>query len=383
MLGHSVVTQSYDIIVVGAGIVGAACAMECARGGLRTLVLDRGTIGSGTTAAGMGHLVVMDDSEAQFALTSFSRKLWREMRPQLPREVEYDATGTLWVAADDEEMAEVSRKQKFYEDRGVHVEELDAQGVAKAEPNLRPGLAGGLRVPDDAVVYPPCGAQYLLEQAKKAGAELRTRVTVKTLLPEGGVELADGSKISAGRSVSATGPWSPELTPGLQVRKRKGHLVITERDPGFVHHQIVELGYLKSAHSAGKESVAFNIQPRITGQMLIGSSRQFDEETSAVDQHILNRMLQRAFEYLPGLKRLSAIRVWTGHRAATPDKLPMIGPSLVSDKIWLATGHEGLGITTSLGTGRLLADLLLDRKSEIDAAPFAPARFAKEAVAHE
>jgi glycine/D-amino acid oxidase-like deaminating enzyme len=383
LLGHSVVTQSYDIIVVGAGIVGAACAMECARGGLRTLVLDRGVIGGGTTAAGMGHLVVMDDSEAQFALTSFSRKLWREMRPQLPKEVEFDSTGTLWVAADGEEMAEVTRKQKFYEERGVRVEVLDAQGVARAEPNLRPGLAGGLRVPDDGVVYPPCGAQFFLEQAKQAGAELRTPVAVKTLLPEGGVELADGSRISSGLSVSATGPWSPDLTPGLPVRKRKGHLVITEREPGFVHHQIVELGYLKSAHSTGKDSVAFNIQPRITGQMLIGSSRQFDVETSAVDQSILNRMLQRALEYLPALGRLSAIRVWTGHRAATPDKLPMIGPSAVSDKIWLATGHEGLGITTSLGTGRLLADLLLNRRSEIDAAPFAPARFLKEAAAHE
>jgi glycine/D-amino acid oxidase-like deaminating enzyme len=357
--------------------------MECARGGLRTLVLDRGPIGGGTTAAGMGHLVVMDDSEAQFALTSFSRKLWHEQRPQLPKEVEFDATGTLWVAADEEEMAEVRRKQEFYESRGVRVEVLDAKGVAEAEPNLRPGLAGGLRVLDDAVVYPPCGAHYFLEQAKKAGAEVRLRVAVKTLLPEGGVQLADGSRISAGRSVSATGPWSPELTPGLQVRKRKGHLVITEREPGFVHHQIVELGYLKSAHSTGKDSVAFNIQPRITGQMLIGSSRQFDVETSAVDQDILNRMLRRAFEYLPGLTQLSAIRVWTGHRAATPDKLPLIGPSLVSEKIWLATGHEGLGITTSLGTGRLLADLLLDRRSEIDATPFAPSRFAKEAVAHE
>jgi len=236
---------------------------------------------------------------------------------------------------------------------------------------------------DDGVVYPPCGAQYFLEQAKKAGAEVRLRTAVKTLLPEGGVELADGSRISAGRSVSATGPWSPELTPGLQVRKRKGHLVITEREPGFVHHQIVELGYLKSAHSTGKDSVAFNIQPRITGQMLIGSSRQFDVETSAVDQNILNRMLQRALEYLPGLGQLSAIRVWTGHRAATPDKLPLIGSSVMSDRIWLATGHEGLGITTSLGTGRLLADLLLERRSEIDATPFAPSRFAKEVVAHE
>jgi glycine/D-amino acid oxidase-like deaminating enzyme len=374
---------SYDIIIVGAGIVGAACAMECAKAGLRTLVLDRGPVSGGTTAAGMGHLVVMDDSEAQFALTSYSRRLWHEMRPRLTREVEFDACGTLWVAADEEEMAEVLRKQKYYEERGVHVEVLDGDGVAKAEPNLRPGMAGGLRVPDDAVVYPPCAAQFLLEEAKKAGAELRTQVAVKTLLPEGGVELADGSRISAERSVSATGPWSPELTPGLAVRKRKGHLVITDREPGFVHHQIVELGYLKSAHSSGTDSVAFNIQPRITGQVLIGSSRQYDAETSAVDQSILSRMLRRAIEYMPGLARLSVIRVWTGHRAATPDKLPIIGPSSVCDRIWLATGHEGLGITTSLGTGRLLADLLLGRTTEIPAEPYAPSRFMKELVAHE
>ena len=80
--------QSYDIIIVGAGIVGAACAMECAKAGLRTLVLDRGPISGGTTAAGMGHLVVMDDSEAQFALTSYSRRLWHEIRPRLTRDVE-------------------------------------------------------------------------------------------------------------------------------------------------------------------------------------------------------------------------------------------------------------------------------------------------------
>jgi glycine/D-amino acid oxidase-like deaminating enzyme len=231
-------------------------------------------------------------------------------------------------------------------------------------------------VVDDAVVYQPCAANYFLEQAKHSGVEVRLGVSVNRMLPEGGVQLADGSRIVAGRSVNAAGPWSPDLASGLPVRKRKGHLVITDRAPGFVKHQIVELGYLKSAHSMGKDSVAFNIQPRATGQMLIGSSRQFDAEDAAVDQVILDRMLRRALEYLPGLGNLSAIRTWTGHRAATPDKLPIIGPSVESDRIWLATGHEGLGITTSLGTGRLLADLLLNRKPEIPAEPFAPARFA-------
>jgi len=369
-------SQSFDVIIVGAGIVGAACAAECARGGLKVLVVDRGPVGGGTTGAGMGHIVVMDDSEAQFALTAYSRSLWRQLIDELPAEVEYDSCGTLWVAADEEEMAEVRRKHQRYTERALRVETLDPAAIAEAEPNLRPGLAGGLRVPDDAVLYPPCAARFLLTQAQRHGAQVRLGVTVLDLLPEGGVALADGSRLPAGFCVNATGPWSPALTPGLPVRKRKGHLVITDRHPGFVHHQNVELGYLKSAHSLGQDSVAFNIQPRKTGQVLIGSSRQFDAEDAAVDPVILDRMLQRALQYMPSLGTLSSIRVWTGHRAATPDKLPLIGPTFEHDSIWLATGHEGLGITTSLGTGRLLADLLLDRPTEIPSAPYLPARFA-------
>ncbi len=367
---------------MGAGIVGAACAAECARGGLKVLVLERSVIGGGTTAAGMGHIVVMDDSEAQFALTTYSRSLWHQLVPALPADVEYDQCGTLWVAADQEEMQEVYRKQKNYTSKGVRVEVLDAAGLKQAEPNLRPGMAGGLRVVDDAVLYPPCAAWYFLEQAKQKGAEVRTGVAVRELLAEGGVMLADGTRITAGRSVNATGPWSPELSPGLPVRKRKGHLVITDRYPGYVHHQIVELGYLKSAHSVSKDSVAFNIQPRKTGQMLLGSSRQFGAEDTSVEPAILSRMIKRTIEYLPSIGSLSSIRSWTGHRAATPDKLPLIGPSQTSNRIWLATGHEGLGITTSTGTGRLLADLLLGRPTAIPAAPYAPARLGNGAGQH-
>ena len=353
-----------DILIVGAGIVGAACAAECARAGLKVLVLDRGPIGGGTTAAGMGHLVVMDDSPAQFALTSYSRRLWRQLASELPANVEYDPCGTLWVAADEPEMSEVQRKAAFYREQGLKVEVLDGPSLAQAEPNLRRGLVGGLCVLDNAVLYPPCAAGFLAGQATAAGAELQTGVEVRSLLPEGGALLANGTRVPAGLAVNAAGPWSPALAPGLPVRKRKGHLVITDRYPGFVRHQIIELGYLKSAHAAAADSVAFNIQPRKGGQMLIGSSRQFDSEGTEINRPILDRMLRRSFEYLPTLARLSAIRCWTGHRAATPDKLPLIGPAVESDKVWLATGHEGLGITTALGTGRLLADLLLKRSSE-------------------
>src|SRR5215475_2898044 len=126
-------SPTYDVVIIGAGIVGAACAAECVSEGLKTAIVEARIVGGGATAAGMGHLVVMDDSEAQFALTNYSCMLWRELKEDLPHSVEYEACGTIWVAADDEEMAEVRRKEKYYTERGVTVEVLDEQALAEAE----------------------------------------------------------------------------------------------------------------------------------------------------------------------------------------------------------------------------------------------------------
>jgi len=370
----------YDVVIVGGGIVGAACAAECAATGLRVAIVEAKMIGGGATAAGMGHLTVMDDSEPQFALTRYSQRLWQELKDELPAEVEYDACGTIWVAADDEEMCEVSRKRAFYSERGVEVEVLDAHALAEAEPQLRKGLVGGLRVTGDSVIYPPCAAQFFVERTLACGGRLFVGQPVQEITADG-VRLRDGSVISAGVIVNAAGSWSPMLTVGLEVKKRKGHLVITDRYPRFLRHQLVELGYLKSAHTMTAESVAFNIQPRRTGQLLIGSSRQFEVDDAKVEAEILSRMLSRAIEYLPRLGSLSSLRAWTGFRAATPDKLPLIGPDVAHARLYLATGHEGLGITTSLGTAKLLVDQITGRTPAIPVEPYLPSRVTRE-LAH-
>jgi glycine/D-amino acid oxidase-like deaminating enzyme len=370
---------TYDVVLVGAGIVSAACADEFARRGLRVAVVDRDLVGGGATAAGMGHIVVMDDSDAQFALTRYSQRLWQELRRELPDEVEYEQCGTIWVAADEEEMIEVRRKHDYYGKRGVPTEVLDAQALRTLEPNLRPGMAGGLLVPEDGVLYPPCAAGFLMRCAQERGTKLRLGATVAQI-GQGRVRMTDGSEIFAETIVNAAGVSAQDLTPGVEVQKRKGHLVITDRYPVFLRHQLVELGYLKSAHSTSGDSVAFNVQPRRTGQILIGSSRQYGAESSEVDNSMLVRMLQRAQEYMPGLSQMSTVRSWAGFRAATPDQLPLIGQWMGDKSIFLATGHEGLGITTSLGTARILADQITGTKSEIPIEPYLPSRTAKEHV---
>ena len=197
-------------------------------------------------------------------------------------------------------MEEVKRKQRFYGERGVAAEILDAQTLYEAEPGLRSGLAGGLRIPSDAVIYPPCAAKHFVDKASERGACVFVGKPVIELSGKG-AKLSDGTFISSGVALNATGHWAPQLTPGINVRKRKGHLVITDRYPGFVRHQLVELGYLKSAHSLTSDSVAFNVQPRRTGQVLVGSSRQYGVETDGVDQEILSQMIERATGFMPRL----------------------------------------------------------------------------------
>ena len=361
-----------DAIILGAGVVGAACAMECAQAGMRVAVVEGGIVGGGATAAGMGHIVVMDDSPAQLALTRYSQQLWQGLAPQLPAEAEYETTGTIWVAADDAEMREVARKRTLYEASGLQAHTLDQQQLLRQEPHLRPGLAGGLLVPSDAVLYPPAAADFLLKQAFNAGAWLVQQTAVRA--GEGTLHLANGDTLTAPRLVNALGAWAAQITPDVPILPRKGHLAITDRAPGFVHHQLVELGYVRSAGTGTADSVAFNVQPRKTGQVLIGSSRQFNSQDKAIDHQVLQRMLRQTCSYLPEIDRLSILRIWTGFRAATPDKLPLIGPHPGDPTLYLATGHEGLGITTALATGKLLRHIFTGSGSQIPVEPYLPSR---------
>lgn len=366
---------TYDAIIVGAGIIGAACADEFARRGMHVAVMDRAAIGSGATGAAMGHIVVMDDSEAQFVLTRYSQQLWQTLRTDLPDDVEFEQRGTIWIAADEEEMSQVRRKYDYYNNRGVPADVLDPHDLRRLEPNLRDGLAGGLLVPEDVVLYPSSAARFLIERAQQNGAELRAGCSVSQI-GEKTVRMSDGSFLTAEIIVNAAGFHSSDLTPGLDIKKRKGHLAITDYCPGFLHHQLVELGYLKSAHAIASDSVAFNVQPRRNGQLVVGSSRQYGAEHSEVEEIILSRMLLRAQEYVPQLGRLSILRSWTGFRAATPDKLPLIGPWPGDKSLFIATGHEGLGITTSLATARILVDQITGMAPEIPVGPYLPSRMA-------
>jgi len=364
-----------DAVIVGAGIVGAACAAELAARGMTVEVIDAQGIGGGATAAGMGHIAVMNDSP-EFALSRYSRDLWLALAPQLRKRDAFARCGTLWVAADEEELDAARAMRDAFAAQCVAAQWLDASALRAYEPALAPTMAGGLRIEHDSIVYAPTASEWLLAQSPHA-ARIRVRLNTDVVKVDAQhVTLASGERVGAAHVIVANGMGAQRLVPSVPLQPKKGHLLITDSYPGLIRHQLLELGYIKSAHQATGTSVAFNAQPRPTGQLLIGSSRQFDTTDPAVDMPVLAQMLQRAVRYLPALPTLNGLRAWTGFRAASPDGLPLIGPAgVAAPGVWLAVGHEGLGVTTSLATAKILAAQLTGSDSPIAIEPYLPARF--------
>ncbi|MFJ3481914.1 NAD(P)/FAD-dependent oxidoreductase [Pseudomonas sp. NPDC090202] len=363
-----------DVIIIGGGIIGAACADELANHGLRILVLDAGR--PAATAAGMGHLVVLDHSPAELALGEYSVQLWRELAPQMPDDCAMRNNGTLWLACNEEEMAEAERKHKALGEYGLACELISGAALAETEPSLRSGLFGALKVSGDGILYAPNAARWLLQRHAENVRQQQAEVVE---VDGNRVRLADGQWLQAGAVLVANGIHARELCPELPLQAKKGHLLITDRYPRQISHTLVELGYVTSAHQGNGPSVAFNVQQRPTGQLFVGSSRQFDNHDPAVDGAMLGRMLRRAMEFLPELGQMNGIRSWTGFRAASPDGQPLVGEHPNQPGLWLAVGHEGLGVTTATGTAKLLAAQLLNHAPpaplQAQLSAFLPQRF--------
>ncbi|EDM77702.1 oxidoreductase, FAD-dependent, partial [Plesiocystis pacifica SIR-1] len=311
------------ITVVGAGIVGAACARALVRGGAAVRVIDARAPGTGASAEGMGHVLALDHDPPTLALSHRSLELWHALAPALPQSAEWSGAGTLWLARTPDELERAWDEAEGLRGLGLRVERLDNDAARALEPCLSPTLAGALRVADDRVVYPPVVAAWMLAQARESGAEVTTGVGVRSLEPADQGErvvLDDGRALECEAVVLATGLGTGALLPAdsplrAAIRPRRGHLIITERLPtagalsplARLRHQLVELGYHDSVATRGATSVAFNLQPRSTGQLLLGSSRQ-DMDPSlplaalkAIDADTLGRMVARAQPFVPAL----------------------------------------------------------------------------------
>jgi D-hydroxyproline dehydrogenase subunit beta len=380
-----------DVVVVGAGVVGAACALAAARAGLRVTVVDRGPIAGGTTGAGEGNILLSDKQPGpELDLALLSLRCWHDVAEHVGGAIgradggfELEPKGALVVASTAERLAGAERAAAAHRDAGVDAVAVGPDELADHEPHLAPGLSGGVAYPGDCQVQPMLATARMLAAARRRGATVRTGVEVTGMVRDGervvGVRTRDGD-LAAGAVVNAAGTWAGSVAAlaGLDVpvEPRRGVILVTQPLPPLIRHKVYAAEYVGDVASglAGLASSPV-VEGTPSGTVLIGASRERVGFELAIPMPVLRRLAAQAVRLFPVLGRARVIRAYRGFRPYSPDHLPMIGPDPRAPGLLHACGHEGAGIGLATGTGHLIAGLLTGRSPEIDLVPFRPDRF--------
>lgn len=377
------------VVVVGAGIVGAACALAATRAGCEVVVLERGQVGAGTTSRGEGNVLVSDKSPGpELDLALASRRTWQRWGEELGADaLELDPKGGLVVATDPAALGPLRELAEGQSAAGVEVELVD--DPQRLEPHLAEGLPGALLYPQDAQVQPVLAAAVLLAEARRLGAAYRPHTVVAGARHGGGgrvsgVVLADGEFVGADAVVNAAGTWGGEvgalLGAPVPVLPRKGFILVTQPAPPLVHRKVYSADYVANV-AASTEGLETSVVVESTraGTILIGASRERVGFDGSMNAATVARLATQAVRLFPVLARLQLLRVYRGFRPYCPDHLPVIGPDPRVPGVLHACGHEGAGIGLAPATGELVAAHLTGADPlgtlGLDPGPFLPDRF--------
>ncbi|WP_455351769.1 NAD(P)/FAD-dependent oxidoreductase [Streptomyces sp. SYSU K217416] len=376
-------------VVIGAGIVGAACARELALSGFHVTVLDRGAPAGATTSHGEGNILVSDKGPGpELLLAQLSRRLWPETLAAVAERsdrgaravaaVEWEPKGGIVVATTEAGAVALTGFARDQRAAGVRAEALDAAALADAEPHLTRDHTAALHYPDDAQVQPAGAAVALLTDALVAGASLRTGCDVLSGVVTAGrltaVHTSTGV-VKADIFVNASGPWSGELAARLgapiSVRPRRGDILVTTPLPPTVFHKVYDADYVGAVGSSAEDlQTSAVVESTRAGSILLGSSRRRVGFDDRLRPHVLSAIAAKALRLFPSLADVAVMRSYGGFRPYVDDHVPVIGPDPRLAGLWHATGHEGAGIGLALGTALLVRDLMLGEPTEIDAEPF-------------
>lgn len=379
-----IVLRVTRVVIVGAGIVGAACAYYAARAGLEVTVLERGAVAAGTTGAGEGNLLLSDKAAGpELALALRSAQLWDELDDEVGGTAfELERKGGVVVAGSAERLTALRGFAAEQRAVGVHSELLDQAQLREVEPHLSPTLAGGAFYPGDMQVQPALAAACLLAAARGHGAVVRTGVEVTGSVLAGGrlsgVHTSDGP-VPADFVVNAAGTWGGQVSARLgaevPILPRRGFVLVTEPLPRVIRHKVYSADYVANVAS-DREGLELSpvVEGTRSGTVLIGASRERVGFDRTISIPVVRQLAAQAVALFPVLARINLLRVYAGFRPYCPDHLPVIGLDPRVPGLLHACGHEGAGIGLAPATGELVAGLITGQPAIVDPKPFSPIR---------
>jgi glycine/D-amino acid oxidase-like deaminating enzyme len=376
-----------DAIVIGAGIVGACSALSLTNAGLKVMIIDRGTVASGTTGAGEGNILVSDkDPGPELVLALRSRDLWFEMQEDVGDTFELEAKGGVVVArGDDSQLKALAKVQSA---NGVIAQTVDHKELHELEPFLHPELHSGVFYPQDAQCQPMLAAAKIIQTVIARGGTLVSQSKVLGFEIEGGS--VKGVITSTGRYlaplvINAAGTWAGEIASlagsNLPVAPRKGFILVTEPAPQYIFHKVYDSDYVANVASSDADlQTSTVVEGTRSGTILIGASRERVGFDGSMNYEILRKLAHQAVSLFPVLRDVQLLRAYRGFRPYAPDHLPLIGEDYAVKGLWHSAGHEGAGIGLAPGSAALITDAILGRQSFMDPAAFSPKRFAEVSV---
>jgi D-hydroxyproline dehydrogenase subunit beta len=389
--GRDRAAPAVDLVVIGAGIVGACCALAATRAGLSVAVLDRGPICGGTTGAGEGNLLVSDKPPGpELELALYSLRQWTAVAELLTELTglaaggfELEPKGGLTVASDPAGLRALGLLAAGQRVAGVEALSVAADELPDHEPQLARDLAGGVAYRQDAQLQPMLAAARVLAAARRAGATVSTGTEVTGLVRSGdrvvGVRTTHGG-IAAGAVLNAAGTWGGDVAALAGVRvpvlPRRGVVLVTQPLPPLIRHKVYAAEYVSdvAGQLPGLASSAV-VEGTVSGTVLIGASRERVGFDPAMPVSVIRRLARQAVRLFPVLAQAQLLRTYRGYRPYCPDHLPVIGADPRAPGLLHACGHEGSGIGLAAGTGQLIAQLVAGARPDLDLEPFRPERF--------
>ncbi len=360
------------VVVLGAGIVGAACARELSRAGFDVVVVDRGRPAGGTTSHGEGNVLVSDKGPgAELDLARLSVRLWPRLVAEIADEdaraasaMEYDPKGGIVVATTGDGARALTAFAGTQ--TGVRAEPLSPGELAAAEPALTRDVTAAFHYPEDAQVQPAGAALALLASALRHGARLRADTEVVGATVHSGRITGvrvPGGVIEADLFVNTAGPWAGQVSALLgapiAIRPRRGEVLVTMPMPGMVRHKVYDADYVGAVGTdSGDLQTSAVVESTWGGTVLIGSSRRRAGFDATIRPDVLGAIAVKALRLFPALADVAIMRAYCGFRPHVDDHLPVLGEDPRLGNLWHATGHEGAGVGLSVGTALLLRELL-------------------------
>ena len=370
-----------DVIVIGAGIVGAMCAFFATKAGLKTIVIDRGAIASGTTGAGEGNIMVSDKSPGpELELALLSRDLWFDVGNEVGDSFELVAKGGLSIARRDPSSLFALAKEQAKS--GVQLRVVDKKEIHELEPHMAPEIEYGVHYPQDAQCQPMLAAAQILHHVRRNGGVIASHQEVISIERNGSsLRIKTPKQVwEADYIINASGTWAGEIAARakteLPIMPRRGFILVTAPLPQYVFHKVYDSDYVDNVASSDADlQTSTVIEGTKSGTILIGASRERVGYDKSINVDIIKKLAGQASSLFPILKSAQLLRVYNGFRPYSPDHLPVIGEDGNVPGLFHCAGHEGAGIGLSAASGRLITEMITGAKTFVDPTPFSPRRF--------